>query len=277
MMEIHNTSSGQITPKTKDSDISRLDSSKLYPLTGPIYIDGAKVGDVLTIEVHDVKTIDWGTSVIIPGFGLLEEFTEPYIWHWDLTNPKRAKFKKGIKVPLRPFCGVMGVSPAESGSFEVMPPGTHGGNLDVKQLNAGSVLKLPILVEGGLFSAGDMHAAQGDGEVCVSAIETHGSIKVEFGLEKGSKIRWPQFSTNPEKPPQNGYFGATGIAPDLMTAAKEAIRNMIGLLQKGWKLTPQEAYVLCSVAADLRIHEVVDKPNWVVGAMISKEVLGMKD
>jgi acetamidase/formamidase len=273
-LEIHNTSSDQISEKTKSEDIPYLDTSKFYPLTGPIFVEGAKKGDTLIVRVLGIKTVNWGISVIMPGYGLLEEFNRPFIWHWNLRNRTFTPFKNGIRVPLRPFCGVMGVAPAEAGFFEVMPPSMNGGNLDIKHLTVGSELRLPVLADGALFSAGDMHAAQGDGEVCVSAIETHGALTVEFGLVKGKTVRGPQYYSRPETQPRGGYFATTGIAPDLMSAAKEAVRSMVEELVARRDLTPDEAYVLCSVAADLRIHEVVDRPNWVVGAMISQEILG---
>jgi acetamidase/formamidase len=272
--EVNNVTSGQVKRTSKSEDIEEMDSSKNYPLTGPVQIDSAESGDTLVVHVGKIKTVEWGFSCIVPGLGLLEEFDRPFLWKWDLRSRNFAPFKNGIKVPLGPFCGVMGVAPPGEGFTEVMPPGNYGGNLDIRHLTTGSRLRLPVWVDGGLFSVGDMHAAQGDGEVCVSAIETHGSITVKFDLEKNTKLRWPEYYTMSEKQSRRGFFATMGIAPDLMQAAKESIRNMIAYLVKAYNLTREEAYVLCSVAADLRIHEVVDKPNWVVGAMISQDVLG---
>ena len=270
--EINDVATWQITKDTKPEALDHLDVSKFYPLAGPVYVRGAKPGDALVVETVDVKIADFGWSAIIPGFGVLEEFKKPHLQKWDLRNKKYATFRNGIRIPIRPFCGVLGVSPPEKGSFEVMPPGKHGGNLDIRHLTAGSRLKIPVWVEGALFSAGDVHAAMGDGEVCVCAIECAGEATLRFSLEKRSKLAWPQYFSEGDVKPKHGNYAATGIAPDLMKATKESVRNMIGYLSTKYGLTREEAYVLCSVAADVRIHEVVDQPNWVVGTMISQDI-----
>jgi acetamidase/formamidase len=270
--EINDVGTWQITKDTKPEDLNHLDNSKFYPLAGPVYVEGAKPGDALVVETVDVKVADFGWSAIIPGLGVLEEFKKPFLHKWDLKNKKYATFKHGINIPIRPFCGVLGVALPEKGSFEVMPPGKHGGNLDIRHLTAGSRIKIPVWVEGALFSAGDVHAAMGDGEVCVCAIECAGEATLRLKIERNSKLRWPQYSTDGDKKAKNGYYAATGIAPDLMTAAKESIRNMLDYLSKSYDLTREEAYILCSVAADVRVHEVVDQPNWVVGTMISLDI-----
>lgn len=234
---------------------------------------GATVGDALAIDVLKVDTADWGWSAIIPGLGALEEFTEPYLWTWRLSKKNSVKFKNGLRVRYRPFCGVMGVAPASDGFTEVMPPGNHGGNIDTRHLTAGSRLLLPVWVEGGLFSVGDIHAAQGDGEVCVTAIECSGEVTLRFNLIKGAQLDAPHYFTAQEGNAQKHYV-TTGISPDLMDACRQAIRRMINSLTKNTKLSREEAYIFCSVAGDLRIHEIVDKPNWVVGLMISQYCLG---
>ena len=270
--EINDVASWQLTKDSRSADIDRLDASKLYPLAGPVFIEGARPGDALIVETVSVKTDDFGWSAIIPGFGLLEEFKKPYLYKWALKDKKFASFEKGIKIPIRPFCGVLGVAPPERGSFDVMPPGKHGGNLDIRHLTAGSRIKIPVWVDGALFSVGDVHAAMGDGEVCVCAIECAGEATLRFTLERNSSLRWPQYSSEGDPKPKKGYFAATGIAPDLMAATKESVRNMLDYLTKSYGLTREDAYVLCSVAADVRVHEVVDQPNWVVGTMISRDV-----
>jgi acetamidase/formamidase len=222
--------------------------------------------------VLEVGIGDFGWTVILPAFGLLPEFNKPFLYKWDLKDKKSAAFEKGIRVPLRPFCGVLGVAPKGRGLTEVGPPGRHGGNMDIRHLGAGSQVKIPVLAEGALFSAGDVHAAMGDGEVCGSAIECAGSTTLRFRIEKRAGLDYPQFFTKGEKPPKNGYYVATGIGPDLMEASRESVRSMVHYLTKTYGLTPEKAYVLCSVAADVRVHEVVDVPNWVVGTMISKDI-----
>jgi acetamidase/formamidase len=264
--EVNEVASWQITKKSKIEDLVKLDEGKLYPLAGPVYVEGASAGDALSISIENIKTADWGWSAIIPGLGLLPEFKEHYLHIWDLSKRKTtANFKRGIKVPLGPFCGVMGVAPKESGEFSVLPPGHHGGNMDIKHLTEGSKLVLPVWNDGALFSVGDLHAAQGDGEVCVTAIECPGTVTLKFNLIKNAKISTPRFFTSPKSQSRTPRFVTTGIASDLMEASREAVRNMIEHLVGHHRLRKEEAYILCSVAADLRIHEVVDAPNWVVG------------
>jgi acetamidase/formamidase len=270
--EINDVWSWSINKSTISSDLAQLDPEKLYPLAGPVHVEGARPGDALVVEVLGMSIGDFGWTVIMPGLGVLEEFKEPYLYKWDLKDKRFASFKNGIKIPLKPFCGVLGVAPKSRGSFNVAPPGKHGGNMDIRHLAEGSSVKLPVFVPGALFSAGDVHASMGDGEVCLSAIECAGTAKLRFSVEKDAKLRWPQYSTRGDKQSTRGYYTATGIAPDLMTATKESVRNMLDYLTKTYDLTREEAYVLCSVAADVRVHEVVDKPNWVVGTMISRDI-----
>jgi acetamidase/formamidase len=271
-LEINDVWSWEIKRSSKSSDLTLLDAGKLYPLAGPVYVEGSKPGDALVVDVLDMSVGDFGWTIIIPGFGILEEFKEPYLYKWNLKDKRFASFENGIKIPLNPFCGVLGVAPKSRGSFDVAPPGRHGGNMDIRHLTKGSSVKIPVWVPGALFSAGDVHASMGDGEVCLSAIECSGTAKLRFHIEKNASLRWPQYSTRGDPQPKKGYYAATGIATDLMTATKESVRNMIAYLSRNYDLTAEEAYVLCSVAADVRIHEVVDKPNWLVGTMISKDI-----
>lgn len=270
--EVNDVASWQLTEDSGSEDLDRLDESKFYPLAGPVFVEGAKPGDALVVETVGVKVADFGWSAIIPGFGLLEEFKKPYLYKWTLKDKKFANFEKGIKIPIRPFCGVLGVAPPERGSFDVMPPGKHGGNLDIRHLTAGSKIKIPVWVDGALFSVGDVHAAMGDGEVCVCAIECAGEATLRFTLEHSSSLRWPQYLADGETRPKKGYYAATGIGADLMLATKESVRNMLEYLTLTYGLSMEEAYVLCSVAADLRVHEIVDQPNWVVGTMIPLDI-----
>jgi acetamidase/formamidase len=269
--DINDAASSQIGKK-KSADLHSVDNSKLYPLAGPVYVEGAKPGDTLTVEVLNVQNDDWGWSAILPGLGLLAaDFKEPYLYKWELNDRKFAHFEKGIKIPIRPFCGVMGVAPPEPGGFEVMPPGRHGGNMDIRHLTKGSRVELPVWVDGALFSTGDVHAAMGDGEVCVTAIECAGRATFRFGLVKKTGLKMPRYSA---KIGAKGleYHVATGIAPDLMEAARASVRNMLDFLVGSFGLKREDAYILCSVAADLRVHELVDKPNWVVGTMIPMDL-----
>jgi acetamidase/formamidase len=270
--DINDVGSWQITERSSHRDVLSFEWSKLYPLTGPVYVEDAEPGDSLRVEVIDVKVADFGWSYILPGFGLLDEFRKPFLYKWDLTDKSSARFEKGVEIPLRPFCGVLGVAPRTRGLTEVGPPGRHGGNMDIRHLTAGSWVEIPVSVKGALFSAGDVHAAMGDAEVCGTAIECAGSARLRFRLEKRAGLDYPRFFTNGDEKPKQGYIGATGIGPDLMSATKDSVRNMIDYLADAHDLTREEAYVLCSVAADVRIHEIVDVPNWVVGTMIPKDI-----
>jgi acetamidase/formamidase len=179
-------------------------------------------------------------------------------------------------VPLKPFCGTIGLAPAEPGLHSVLPPRRVGGNLDIRDLSAGTVLYLPVEVPGGLFSVGDTHAAQGDGEICGTAIESPMSVELTFELEKNAGLKTPRFTT-PGPVSRHfdakGYEVTTGIGPDLMEGARAAVMNMIDLLSARHGLTPVDAYMLCSVSGDLRISEVVDQPNWVVSFYFPRVVL----
>jgi acetamidase/formamidase len=272
--EVNEVFSGQITQKTKAEDLNHLDNSKLYPLAGPVYVEGAEPGDALVVNVESVKPANWAWTAVMPGFGLLEEFTNPDLFIWNLRgNRKYANFVKKIQVPLNPFCGVLGVAPPEDGFFDVMPPGKHGGNLDVRHLTKGSVLMLPVWNEGALFSTADVHGGQGDGEVCVTAIECPGEVTITFDLKKHAQLQSPCYYSKPLFGPSTGYFGTTGISPDLMEASKQAVRHMISFLAENVDISREQAYMLCSVIGELRIHEVVDKPNWVVGMMMPRHLI----
>jgi acetamidase/formamidase len=272
-------SAGQIYPGMPASDLANLDFSRLYPLAGPVYVKGAEPGDVLEVEVLELKPGAWGWTGILPGLGLLsEDFTEPYIRYFDLTNGEYAELRDDIRIPLQPFCGTMGVAPDSSEPMPVLPTMQGGGNIDTRHINVGSKLYLPVIVPGALFSAGDCHAAQGDGEVCVSAIECPMQFSLRFNLRKDLKLQpWNyQFTTPPgslqPKYDTKGYFVHSAIGPDLMTNSKNAIRGLVEWLVEHKNLSREDAYVLCSLASDLKISQIVDAPNWCVSAYLSLAV-----
>jgi acetamidase/formamidase len=262
---------GLFTWDSTSADVLRWEF-KGHPLTGPVYVRGARPGDALEIEILALQPGEMGFTLIAPGLGLLpDDFPEPYLKIWDLRNGSTARFRPGIEVPIEPFCGVMGVAPAEPGEHPTMPPRRVGGNLDIKHLIVGTTLYLPIEVDGALFSVGDAHAAQGDGEVCVTAIETSMAATLRFTVRPGLHLAGPQFRTaGPLAQSTNtgGWYATTGIGPDLMEASKQATREMIAYLGRTHDLAPADAYALCSVAMDLKISEVVDSPNWVVSAFL---------
>jgi acetamidase/formamidase len=248
--------------------------AKGHPLTGPVAVRGARPGEVLQIDVLDLVPGGFGVTTLAPHLGLLAgDFPEPYVKVWELTSDA-AELRPGVRVPLAPFLGVMGVALAEPGEHSTVPPREVGGNMDIKQLTKGSTLFLPVAVEGALFSCGDGHAAQGDGEVCITAIETTMTASLRFTLRRDLRIARPELETASAGAQPGRHYVTTGIAPDLMEATKQAVRAMIAHLVAACGLTREEAYVLCSVAADLKISEVVDAPNWVVSAFLPLSLFG---
>jgi acetamidase/formamidase len=268
--ECRDASAGQFTPDTVAAQVPTLDLGRVNPVTGPILIDGAMPGDALKVTVLSFKPSGWGWTANIPGFGLLaSQFPDPAIHHWsyDPAGKIPAMFGPGGRVPLKSMAGTIGVALAEPGHHSIIPPRRVGGNMDVRDIGEGTELYLPIEVAGGLFSVGDMHAAQGDGEVCGTAIETAMDIALKFELVKGAKLRFPRYTTAGPVSRHfdaKGYEVTTGIGPDLMSGARDAVAGMVDLLSRRYHMAPVEAYMLCSVCADLRISSIVDMPNWVV-------------
>jgi acetamidase/formamidase len=265
-------SDGQVTPESEASVVPNLDWSRFYPLAGPIAVGDAAPGDTLAIEVVDVQARSWGWTAIIPGDGLLpDDSPDPYLRLFDLTQGDVTAFRDDIAIPVEPFLGTMGVCPAGARDQRVMPPGSFGGNLDVRQLTRGSTLYLPVEEAGALFSCGDGHAAQGDGEVCVTGIESPLEVELRFTLERGRRIPAPQFRTPGPLTPGvggGGFFGTTGVGPDLYRAAQDAVRAMIEHLTRSHALSPEDAYVLASLCVDLKIAEIVDAGQYVVSAVL---------
>lgn len=270
------SSGGQFTRNSTVEDVKKLDFSKVNPVAGPIYIKGAEPGDTLEIEMIDFRQLDWGWTAIIPGFGLLaDDFQNPVIKIFDLSNRHRAEFLHGIDLFIKPFPGTIGVALPEPGNHSVVPPRQNGGNMDIRHLVRGTKLYLPVLVEGALFSIGDTHAAQGDGEVCGTAIEASMETTIKFKLHKGKTIAEPRYEIpGPPTPEADsmGYYVTTGHGNDLFEASQNAIRYMIEHIVDTYKVTDEEAYMLCSVAVDLRINEIVDAPNWLVSAFLPNAI-----
>jgi len=277
--ETDEVSDGQIKPGSDHSALTQLDFNRLYPLAGPVYVRGAEPGDVLEVEMLTLRPLEWGWTGLIPGLGLLsEDFTEPYIRHFDLTNGEYAELREDIRIPLQPFCGTMGVATDEPGRIDVLPPTKGAGNIDTRHLNVGTRLYLPVFVPGALFSAGDCHATQGDGEVCVTGIECPMAFSLRFDLKKGQSMRpWSyQFQTPPgplqPRYDERGYFAISALGPDLMENAQNALRDMIQWLGREHGLSREDAYVLCSLAADLKISQIVDRPNYGVSLYLALSV-----
>lgn len=268
-------SNSQITKNSTSADIGKFNFDLLDQVNGPIFIETAEPGDVLECEFLDVQTAEWGWQALIPGFGLLhDEFPEPELKIWSINREKKiAVFKKGITIPVRPFTGEVGVARGIDGAFSTIPPYSTGGNIDTKQITVGSKIYIPIECKGALFSLGDGHAAQGDGEVCGTAIETPIEVSVKLTVIKDkSHIKQPQFLAPPMLISAKGYYATMGIHDDLLTATKMAIRSMIEHLQVTYSLTRVEAYMLCSVAVELKHSCVVDMPNFAVSAFLPLDI-----
>jgi len=268
--DLLDASNGTLTPETHVDEIATLDFSGVDQVNGPIAIDRAVAGDTLQVELLDFQPADWGWSASIPGFGLLaDDFPDPAYRVTRLPAVgERAEFLPGIRVPVLPFCGELGVAP-RTGPLSTIPPDVHGGNMDTRHLTAGATLFLPVFHDGARFSIGDGHAAQGDGEVCGTAIETPMRARVRFTVRRDLHLSGPEFITAPgaaAERPVGRRYGTDGIGPDLLTAARDATRRMIDWLGREHGLSPVDAYMLCSVGVDLRISEIVDQPNFIVTA-----------
>jgi acetamidase/formamidase len=275
-LETQDASGGQFSPASIAADVAKLDFERVNPVTGPIFVEGAHPGDVLEVEVLEIEPGSWGWTAQIPGFGLLtDQFPDPWLHVWDLAGG-HGRFTDAVSVPLEPFCGVIGVAPSEPGLHSVVPPRRVGGNMDIKQMGTGTTLYLPVEVEGALLGVGDTHAAQGDGEVCGTAIEGAMTVSLRVSVRRDLNVQTPEFDVRRplERPgaATAGYHAVTGIAPDLMEATRQSVERMIAYLGGRYGMSPAAAYALCSVAVDLKISEVVDAPNWVVSAFLPNDL-----
>lgn len=322
-LETRDAFDGQLRPGATEAALAAADAGVIHPLTGPVAIKGAEPGDLLEVEFVSIEPQPYAFSAIVPGLGFLRDaFTEPFLAHWNIADGYATSPQiPGVRVPGASFMGVSGVAPshrqlaewtrreaalAERGGLafppdasgaapatgagaiagvRTLPPRENGGNFDVKQLSAGARLLLPVAVSGALFSTGDGHFAQGDGEVCVTAVEMGATCTARFRLWKGEarrhNIRWPRFRREdyyiaPEWAAPRRFIATMGMpvteegenrGEDLNLACRNALLNMIDLLQeRGY--TRNQAYVICSVAVDLKVSNVVDVPNYVVSAFL---------
>ena len=277
--EVQDASGGQLSRTSVAADVGRLDFERVNPVAGPVYVEGAEPGDILKVTVLSFAPSGWGWTASIPGFGLLaDEFKEPalHLWRYDEQGLTPCAFGSWARVPLKPFAGTMGVAPEQPGCHSVVPPRRVGGNMDLRDITRGSELHLPVEVAGALFSVGDTHAAQGDGEVCGTALESPMRVALRFDLVKRQPLAFPRLITPgpvTRHLDERGYLTTTGIGPDLMTAARDAVRSMIDWLTRERGMPAVEAYLLSSVCGDLRISEIVDQPNWIVSFYFPRLVL----
>jgi formamidase len=327
-LETRDALDGQLGSDATVADMANTDANLVHPLTGPIFIKGAELGDMLEVEFLDIIAEPTAFSAIVPGLGFLRDLmTTPFLVHWQIrdgwaTSPEIP----GVRIPGAPFMGISAVAPSaqklkewtqreqralDAGGFvlppeaggavpagrcgleglRTLPPRENGGNFDVKQLTKGAKLLLPVFTKGALFSTGDGHFAQGDGEVCVTAVEMGATVTVRFKIHKGLARKrtfagpvfsHPGYFANPRNAVPENFLGVMGMpinvngeieSENLTLAARNAVLNMMTLLQERG-FSREQAYVLCSVAVDLRISNVVDVPNYVVSALLPERIFG---
>ena len=310
-LEAEDGLAGQLTRESTHADCATLDLGLGHPLAGPVEIIGAKPDDVLEVEFLEYRSADFGVTAVIPGFGFLaDRFTDPFLVKWEIDDDvARSGELPGVAVPADTFAGVVGVAPSRgrleelrrreerirerggpvadpapetarprsaAGGLRTIPPREIGGNLDIRQLVEGSRLYLPVDVPGALFSIGDLHFAQGDGEVCGTGIEVAGAVTVALHIHEDHyrRSRFPSFEA-PARPGRRS-FATTGIpvddAMDLTVAAREALGAMIDHLVATHGFQAPAAYALCSAVVDLRLSEVVDVPYPVVSALLPLDI-----
>jgi formamidase len=307
---------GALGPQSTTADVARIDLGAPHPLTGPVYVEGAQPGDVLAVELVAFEPAQFGVTCIVPGFGFLSDvFTEPFLVRWRIEGGHaRSDDLPGVAIPEATFAGVLGVAPSHALLAEIrrredelrsrggavaddaperavpalaaaglrtIPPREIGGNLDVRQLVAGSRAFLPVHTPGTLFSIGDLHYAQGDGETCGVGLEVAGAATVRFELrvQPSWPLRFPSYET-PARPGR-ACFATLGLpidtdgrneSLDLTLATRNAVLEMIAYLGSERGLSPEQAYVLVSVAVDLRLSEIVDVPNPAVSALLPLDI-----
>ncbi|HXG19231.1 MAG TPA: acetamidase/formamidase family protein [Methylomirabilota bacterium] len=327
-LETRDALDAQVHPNSTAADLLKASLGVVHPLTGPVYVNGAEPGDLLAVKIEEIDPQPFGFTVQAPGFGFLRDlFTEPYLVRWTIANGfATSPDLPGVRIPGAPFMGVMGLAPshellerinrreadlAKRGGAVFLPdaagatpadpriaqtalrtiaPHETGGNLDVKQLTKGTTLRMPVYVPGALFSVGDAHFAQGDGESCGTAVEMGATCYCSFNILKGAAQKYgvsdvqfyrSEYFTSPEMAAPRRFFATTGQsytregvahAEDATLAARNALLNMIDYLVHERGFTRQQAYAICSVAVDLKISEVVDVPNFVVSAFLPLDI-----
>jgi acetamidase/formamidase len=266
---------GQVTPEWTDEMLAQIDFAPIHALVGSVYVKGAQPGDALQVEILDLKHQGWGWSGHLQHFGLLaDDFDFAYIHHWKLEGDRCVFGVQDIVLPFEPFCGCMGVAPKEPGRITTIAPGKFGGNIDIRDLRVGTTAWFPVFVEGALFACGDCHSAQGDGELGGTGIESPMTVTLRFDVRKDVSVKELQFESNKplNRNDARGYHVTTANGPDLMENARNAARYMIDWMVDTYDITRSQAYVLCSTAADLKISEIVDAPNFIVSAYMPRSI-----
>ena len=273
-LDLLDSAAAQFDAASTAADLGALDFSRVNPVTGPILVHGAEPGDALLVRVRELATAGWGWSAVLPGFGLLaEDFPEATLVHSRI-DEKSVELDFGPVLPASPMIGTLGLALPEPGAHPLLPPSRFGGNMDIRQLGAGSSVLLPVGVPGALLSLGDAHAAMGDGEICGTGVETAARTVLEVELVKGRPISAPILETVPAARRSGAALATTGIGPDLLTAARDAARSLIDETVRRTGLSPAHAYILASLTADLVVSEIVDLPNYVVSLHLPLDLLG---
>jgi len=267
--DAYEASDNQLHRNATLEDLINIDFGPIHAMTGPVYVEEAEVGDILAVDLLKVELGDYGWQAIVGGFGFLtERFPNPKlnIHEIDVLN-KTTMFNDKIKIPLKPFPGIMGVAPNTEEMLSTIPPRANGGNMDDPSLVEGTTVYFPVFVKGALFSIGDGHAVQGYGEVCGSAIEAPMTFTYRLRVLKNKPpIKEPQYETD-------DYYAVTGFGTTIDAATKKAVNYMVDYLINNYNVSPEDAYMLCSLVGDLKIAEVVDVPNMLVTMHFPKTIL----
>ncbi len=267
--DTHEASDGQLHSRAKLEDLINIDFGPIHPLTGPVYVEEAEVGDILAVDLLDIELHEYGWQAIVGGFGFLTgRFPNPKlnVHEIDVKN-KTTMFNDKVKIPLKPFPGVMGVAPDTEEMLSTIPPRANGGNMDDPSMVEGTTVYFPVFVKGALFSIGDAHAVQGLGEVCGTAIEAPMTFTYRLRVIKDRpKIKEPQYETD-------DYYAVTGFGETIDIATKKTVNYMVDHLSDNYDISAEDAYMLCSLVGDLKIAEVVDVPNMLVTMHFPKSIL----
>ncbi|MGA0333838.1 MAG: acetamidase/formamidase family protein [Kiritimatiellia bacterium] len=263
-LEMRDSSDGQVRPGMTMEEFARLDPLRIHALTGPLGIRGAEPGDRLIVEILSYTHEGWAWTSILPGLGLLpDDFPDRFLHIWELEETRTLSMP-GLEIPLAPFCGIIGVQPAVPGEFRTRPPGTNGGNMDVRHLVAGSRLHLPVLIPGAGLCAGDAHAAQGDGEVSINGMEAPMKVKFRVDLIRGEAPRGPYIECPvPLEPPAFRtctHHLFVESHEDAREASRQVVRRAVDYLHRRLGISPEQAYITCSVVLRLKISQLVNLP-----------------
>ena len=267
--DTYEASDRQLHAKANLEDLANIDFGPIHPITGPVYVEEAEVGDILAVDLLKIDLHDYGWQAIVGGFGFLtDRFPDPKlnIHKIDVQN-KTSMFNDKIKIPLKPFPGIMGVAPDTEEMLSTIPPRANGGNMDDPSLVEGTTVYFPVFVKGALFSIGDGHAVQGLGEVCGTAIEAPMTFTYRLRVIKDKpEIKEPQYETD-------DYYAVTGFGTTIDIATKKAVNYMVDHLSNNYEISAEDSYMLCSLVGDLKIAEVVDVPNMLVTMHFPKSIL----